>query len=66
MDKALQDLLANWPRGLRAWTCDAKTRSGERCQNYPMANGRCRMHGGSSLSGEQHPNYKHGEYCKYT
>lgn len=28
--------------------CGAKTRSGEPCKNAPMANGRCRMHGGKS------------------
>ncbi|MFB5193059.1 HGGxSTG domain-containing protein [Alicyclobacillus fastidiosus] len=29
-------------------TCGAKTRSGDPCKNAPMANGRCRMHGGKS------------------
>ena len=50
----------------RAWICGAKTRSstGEPCQNYPMANGRCRMHGGLSLKGEASPRYKHGRYCQ--
>ena len=28
--------------------CGAKTRSGARCKLPPMANGRCRMHGGTS------------------
>ncbi|WP_368780868.1 HGGxSTG domain-containing protein [Alicyclobacillus fastidiosus] len=28
--------------------CRAKTRSGHSCKNAPMANGRCRMHGGKS------------------
>lgn len=28
--------------------CGAKTRSGAPCKGYPMANGRCRMHGGKS------------------
>lgn len=28
--------------------CGAKTRSGEKCKSRPMANGRCRMHGGKS------------------
>lgn len=28
--------------------CGAKTRSGEPCKNYAMANGRCRMHGGKA------------------
>ncbi len=28
--------------------CGAKTRTGAKCRSKPMANGRCRMHGGSS------------------
>lgn len=28
--------------------CGAKTRSGEPCNSYAMANGKCRMHGGKS------------------
>jgi hypothetical protein len=28
--------------------CGAKTRAGEPCKGQPMANGRCRMHGGPS------------------
>lgn len=28
--------------------CGAKTRAGHPCRNRPMANGRCRMHGGKS------------------
>jgi hypothetical protein len=31
-----------------------------------MRNGRCRMHGGASLSWFAHPNYKHGKYSKYS
>lgn len=31
-----------------ALKCGAKTRSGNSCNNYAMANGRCRMHGGKS------------------
>jgi hypothetical protein len=30
-----------------------------------MANGRCRMHGGRSLAGVAHPNYKTGRYSSY-
>jgi hypothetical protein len=46
--------------------CGAKTRSGGRCQNAPMQlGGRCRMHGGASLRGLDHPRYKHGQYTKY-
>lgn len=51
-------------KGIKTWTCGAKTRSGVPCQNAPMGNGRCRMHGGKSLSGIAHPNYKHGRYSK--
>jgi hypothetical protein len=45
-------------------TCNAKTRAGGLCQNAPMANGRCRMHGGKSLRGIASPRYKHGRYSK--
>jgi hypothetical protein len=46
--------------------CGAKRRQGGRCQNTPMQlGGRCRMRGGASLRGEQHPRYKHGRYSKY-
>jgi len=48
-----------------AMTCGAQTRSGAPCRNRPVAGKqRCRMHGGASLSGEQHWNYKHGFYTK--
>lgn len=46
-------------------TCGAKTRKGTPCKNPPMANGRCRFHGGKSLGGIAHPNFKHGRYSKY-
>jgi len=29
-----------------------------------MPNGRCRLHGGKSLSGKQHGRYKHGRFTK--
>ncbi|WP_321576356.1 HGGxSTG domain-containing protein [Bradyrhizobium barranii] len=48
----------------RAKRCGARTRSGKSCQSPGMANGRCRMHGGSSPGapkGNQHA-YKHGRY----
>ena len=45
--------------------CNAKTRRAGLCQNMPMGNGRCRMHGGASPHGEQHPRYTHGRYSKY-
>lgn len=44
--------------------CGAKTRRGGQCHAFAMANGRCRVHGGMSLRGEQHPAYKHGRYSK--
>lgn len=46
-------------------TCNAKTRNGTPCKSKAMANGRCRMHGGASLSGAEHPNYRHGRYSTY-
>ncbi len=46
--------------------CGAKTRRGGRCQNMPMQlGGRCRMHGGTSRRGPEHPRYKDGKYSKY-
>lgn len=42
--------------------CGAKTRSGAPCKGKAMSNGRCRMHGGKSLSGIASPRYKHGRY----
>lgn len=45
--------------------CGAKTRNGTPCQNAPMKNGRCRMHGGKSLRGIESPTYSHGGYAKY-
>ena len=46
--------------------CTAKSkRSGQKCRNKPVK-GRtvCRMHGGKSLRGIAHPNYKEGRYAK--
>src|SRR5699024_12421082 len=44
----------------------AKTRRGEPCKNYAMANGRCRMHGGKSTGPKDQRNNKNavttGEY----
>ena len=42
--------------------CGAKTRSTKPCQSPAMKNGRCRMHGGTSLSGCDHGRYQHGRY----
>ncbi len=45
--------------------CNAKTRSGYPCKRFPVsAKTRCRLHGGLSLSGENHWNYKHGNCTK--
>jgi len=44
--------------------CGAKTRTGGRCKQPAMANGRCRLHGGKSLSGKQHGRYKHGHFTR--
>lgn len=46
-----------------AETCGAKTRSGAKCKSRPMANGRCRMHGGKSTGAPENTNaVKHGFY----
>jgi hypothetical protein len=46
--------------------CGAKTRAGTPCQQTIICqNGRCRMHGGTSLRGLASPRYKHGRYSKY-
>jgi hypothetical protein len=46
--------------------CSAKRkRSGCRCKNYACrGRGACRMHGGKSLSGCNHPNFRHGRCSK--
>lgn len=43
--------------------CGAKNRQGKPCQKPPMANGRCRLHGGATPSGPESANYKHGRYA---
>lgn len=45
--------------------CGAKTRSGKKCQARPMANGRCRMHGGKSLRGAESPTFRTGTHTDY-
>lgn len=45
--------------------CGAKTRKGTPCQLAPMANGRCRLHGGKSLAGIASPAFRHGRYSKH-
>jgi len=45
--------------------CGAKTRSGGECQKPPLdGKRRCRLHGGLSLSGSDHPAYIHGNCTK--
>lgn len=44
--------------------CGAKLRGKDRtCQKAPMANGRCRLHGGATPNGPDSANYKHGRYA---
>lgn len=45
--------------------CGAKRRDGQTCQTPAMANGRCRMHGGTSLKGADSPTLKHGIYSPH-
>jgi len=41
--------------------CGARTRAGGKCQKQALAGKtRCRNHGGASLAGQNHPNYRHG------
>lgn len=47
--------------------CGAKTRAGSTCKNSPLVGGvgcRCKFHGGASISGKSHWNYKHGHCTK--
>jgi hypothetical protein len=45
--------------------CGAQRRDGEECRSRPMANGRCRMHGGKSPGGVGSATLKTGRYSKY-
>lgn len=65
MDTAAPDDQAGTPRKKR---CGAKLRKkpGKRCQiDKVMANGRCRLHGGKSLSGPNSRTWKHGQRSKH-
>lgn len=42
-----------------------KRKSGEPCQAYAMTNGRCRIHGGKSLTGIAAPRFETGRYSKF-
>lgn len=52
-------------------TCGARTRSGGRCKHPAgwgtshVGQGRCKLHGGASLRGPEHPNFTHGRHSKY-
>lgn len=45
--------------------CGAKTRKGTPCKSAAMENGRCRMHGGLSPKGVDHPSFKTGQHSRY-
>jgi hypothetical protein len=45
--------------------CGAETRSGKPCRKWAMANGRCKLHGGKSLKGREHPSFKTGLHSRY-
>lgn len=49
-------------------TCGAKTRRGDPCHSWPMPNGRCRMHGGTSPGAPKGNRnaWKHGQYSAET
>jgi hypothetical protein len=45
--------------------CGARTKAGNPCQKPPLVGRkRCRLHGGLSLSGSDHPNFQHGHCSK--
>lgn len=45
--------------------CGAKLRGkNAHCQKAPMANGRCRLHGGKTPSGPESPHFRHGRYAE--
>lgn len=46
---------------LSSSVCGARTRAGTPCQKPPMANGRCRLHGGLTPAGISSPHYVHGK-----
>jgi hypothetical protein len=45
--------------------CGARCRDGRACTQRPMANGRCKMHGGKTPGGIASPHFRHGRYSKY-
>lgn len=53
------------PKGFPNGRCGARKRNGTLCQSRPMANGKCRLHGGLTPCGINSPHYKDGKYSKY-
>lgn len=57
------DRTSVWARSKK---CGApKRRTGEPCRAVAMANGRCRIHGGTALKGNAVAAFTHGRYSKY-
>lgn len=55
--------MAKLPHAPTFTPCGAKTRNGGACPNPPVKGSkRCRMHGGKSLKGIAHPNFKTGRW----
>jgi hypothetical protein len=49
---------------MKGKVCGAKLRGKNTyCQKPPMANGRCKLHGGKTPSGPDSPHFKHGRYA---
>lgn len=54
------------PHGYAGPTCGATAkRTGEPCKAPAMSNGRCRVHGGTSLKGVESPTWVTGRWSKY-
>ena len=44
--------------------CGAKTRTGGKCKQPAMLNGKCRLHGGKSKAGREHGRYRTGMFTR--
>src|SRR5215212_8598437 len=42
-----------------------RVKPGQYCAKHLMSNGRCERHGGKSLAGAAHPDFRHGRDSKY-
>lgn len=63
IQQRIQELaITNPPKKAKKMLCGAKLRSRDvYCQKHTLlGKTRCRNHGGASLSGQNHPNWKHG------